>query len=240
MSQDTIADSVELIGTVVILWLGIEMVLRNQISIGELITFYALLAYFTSPIKNLIELQPTIQTAIVAADRLSDILPSLRGSVAYVDQNVFLFSDTIKNNLRLGNPNATDDEIYRACEVSKSDEFIKSLPLGYDTPIDENGSNLSGGQRQRLAIARARLKHPQLLILDEATSNLDTITEAGIKNTIFNLAKSVSCIIIAHRLTTVKNCDRIYVMESGRIVESGTHDELINKGGEYTRLWNMQ
>ena len=167
-------------------------------------------------------------------------LYALRRAVAYVDQNTFLFSDTIKNNLKLGNAEATDAEIEQVCKISRADEFIGKLPLGYDTPLDENGMNLSGGQRQRLAIARALLKKPQQLILDEATSNLDTITEASIKNTISQVNSDTTCMIIAHRLTTIRNCARIYVMEDGRIAEAGTHDDLMKKDVLYAKLWNMQ
>ena len=162
---------------------------------------------------------------------------TLRSSIAYVDQNTFLFADTIKNNLKLGNPDVTDDEIINACKLANADEYISALPLGYDTPIYENGSDLSGGQRQRLAIARAILRKPQLLILDEATSNLDTITENAIKNTIFNLSDDISCVIIAHRLSTIRNCDKIYVMDNGKVIEEGSHDELIAKQGTYYKMW---
>lgn len=328
-SQDTLAGAIELIGTAVILWLGFTMALAGQVTVGSVITFYMLLAFFTEPIKNLIELQPALQTAFVAADRLNDILElecedmesgelphreiqgwelrdvdfrygnreltlhnvslslrrgekialvgesgsgkttlaklllrfyepergeiladgqdirtlrlaALRQSIAYVDQSTFLFADTILNNLRLGNKDASDDEIKRVCAISNAAEFIERLPMGYETPLDENGANLSGGQRQRLALARALLQRPQLLILDEATSNLDTITEAAIKSTIFELDADLTCIIIAHRLTTIKDCDRIYVMENGRIAESGTHGELIEANGLYCRMWNRQ
>ena len=167
-------------------------------------------------------------------------LTELRQNIAYVDQDTFLFSDTILGNLRLGNEAATEDEIRQVCEISHAAEFIEKLPMKYATPLDENGANLSGGQRQRLAIARALLRKPQLLILDEATSNLDTITESGIKNTIFRLDSNLSCIIIAHRLSTVKSCDRIYVMNEGRIVESGTHDELMKTNGIYHQMWDKQ
>ena len=112
--------------------------------------------------------------------------------------------------------------------------------VGYDTFLDENGKNLSGGQRQRLAIAQALLKKPQLLILDEATSNLDSITEIAVEDTIFNLSKDLTCIIIAHRLSTIKNCNKIIVMSGGKIVEVGTHKELLDKRGQYFNLYNRQ
>ena len=329
VSQDSLIDAVEMIGTVSILWVGFAMVGRSVITLGQLMTFYALLAYFTVPVKNLIGLQSTLQTAFVAVDRLNDILEmkteeydnpgssfeelkeitfdnidfrygnreltlkrislsikhgekiavvgesgsgkttlaklilrfyepesgeiringvnakdynltALRKKIAYVDQNSFLFSDTVKNNLKLSCAEATDEQIIEVCKMCRANDFIETLPFGYDTPLDENGMSLSGGQRQRLSIARAMLKKPKLLILDEATSNLDTITEAGIKNTVFSLDKELTCIIIAHRLSTIKNCDRIYVMEHGEIVESGTHRELLEKGGRYAELWTHQ
>lgn len=351
VSQDTLAGTVELIGTVLILWMGFAMVLAGQITIGTLITFYVLLSYFTEPVKNLIGLQPTIQTALVAADRLNDILelqteteqekprdvPSsplaalplenrakekenamppllregawearhvdfrygnreltlrdvnftvrkgervaivgesgsgkttlaklfmrffepenggiyldgqniqsfdlsaLRREIAYVGQNTFLFSDSIQNNLTLGNPDLPQEILDRACEVSHAAEFIQQLPMGYDMPLDENGLNLSGGQRQRLAIARALARRPKLLILDEATSNLDTVTENAIRDTVFQLDREIACVVIAHRLTTIRSCDRIYVMKDGAVVETGAYAELMAAKGEFYRLWN--
>lgn len=327
LGQDTLVKTVELVGTALILWAGFDLTLHNRISIGELITFYALMAYFTDPIKNLIELQPMIQTAVVAADRLSDVLEmkaeclegeddelgtveqlkfenvsfrygnreltlkdisfeakrgeaiafvgesgsgkttiaklllnfyeaesgeitingermqriaraSLRRRVAYLDQNTFLFSGTVKENLMLGNEGVSDDEIKRICEAAQIDGFIKELPWGYDTPIGENGMFLSGGQRQRLAIARALLRKPDVLIMDEATSHLDTVTEDMIKQNLNGFADDMIMIIIAHRLSAIKDCDRSYVIDSGSVVESGTHRELLDKKGRYAALFN--
>ena len=320
---------IELVGTIIILWVGFGMVLANKVTIGSLITFYALLAYFTEPIKNLIGLQPMMQTAVIAAERLNDILdiPSeeksatqnsditfdnitfsnvdfrygnhelilknvsfeinkgekiaivgesgcgkttlaklllkfyqaekgevlvdgkelslvptnrIRNDISYIDQNTFLFSDTVKNNLTFGNEKLNHNQIKNACNAAKAEEFIQELPFGYDTFLDENGKNLSGGQRQRLAIARALLRKPKLIIFDEATSNLDTITESAIKDTIFDLNKELTCIIIAHRLSTIKNCDKIIVMDKGCIVESGTHEQLMRLQGKYFELYNRQ
>lgn len=162
---------------------------------------------------------------------------SIRKKISYVDQNTFLFSDTIKNNLLLGNPNATDKEIESICKACLIDKYIKSLPLGYDTLVDENGMNLSGGQRQRLSIARGLLKNPELLILDEATSNLDTITESSIKQAINRITTDMSVIIIAHRLSTIKECDKIVVMKDGCIVEEGKFTELIENHGSFYEYW---
>ena len=124
--------------------------------------------------------------------------------------------------------------------MARAHDFINELPLRYETMLDENGSNLSGGQRQRLAIARALLKKPDILILDEATSNLDAVTEKELDKTIKEFAKNMTVIFIAHRLSTIKNCDKIYVMEKGKIIEFGKHKELIELNGKYSELVNQQ
>ena len=320
--QETIVNLIASIGVVTLLWSGTYLCLKDIISIGDLFTFYYLTDFFLNPVQNLINLQPELQTAVVAAERLNDILDtetekndanedadnlfgdiriknvdfrygnrqlvlkninmlfpkgkkiaivgesgcgkttlakllmsfykpetgcitinnkdlyqytpsSIRRHIAYVSQDVFLFSDTVKNNLKLGNENATDEEIEKVCEMCMANEFIKSLPNGYDTMLEENGTNLSGGQKQRIAIARALLMKPDIIILDEATSNLDSITEQSFQKTIDHLDTNITCIIIAHRLKTIKSCDYIYVMEKGSVFESGTHEELIDKHGIY-------
>ena len=135
---------------------------------------------------------------------------------------------------------ATMDDIIEASKMAQAHEFINEFPLRYETRLEENGTNLSGGQKQRLAIARAMLKKPDILILDEATSNLDAITERALDRTIHEFVKDMTTIFIAHRLSTIKNCDRIYVMDKGRIVEQGTHRELIELGGRYAYLVKQQ
>ena len=319
-SQQSLTNAVYVIGETVILWVGTINILNGNLTIGELITFNALLAYFLDPVKNLINLQPTMQTAIVAADRLGEILDldpekkeneenkikdvslnkeieisnldfrygtrqlvlkninmnikpgekiALVGEsgsgkttlvkllmnfyefekgeimfgdykIAYISQDIFLFSGTIRENLMLGNEDATLDEIIEACKLSKANEFIEKMPLRYETLLEENGANLSGGQKQRLAIARALLKKPDILIMDEATSNLDSITEKAIEKTINELSNNITTIIIAHRLSTIMRCDRIYVMENGEIIEQGSHTELMNDKKNYYNLWKEQ
>lgn len=331
-AQQTLTGIVSSLGGTVILWVGVVGVLNGELTLGSLITFNALLAYFLDPVKNLINLQPTMQTAIVASERLSEILdlelekvkddkrklapPSLnlpiriknldfrygtrklvldninmtigagekialvgesgsgkttlsklimnfypwergeifigdynledigleylRNKIAYISQDIFLFSGTIRENLALGNEDATMEDIIAACRLSKAEDFINNMPLRYDTVLEENGSNLSGGQKQRLAIARALLKKPDILIMDEATSNLDSITEKAIEKTINSLSRSITTIIIAHRLSTIMRCDKIFVMEKGKFIEQGTHSELIEKKGRYYNLWKDQ
>ena len=329
--QKNLSTLVAVLGETCILWIGTVKVLEGDMSIGELITFNSLLAYFLEPIKNLFDLQPQIQTAVVAAKRIGEILEleveekekenkikdisirqdivfenvnfkygtrrlvlrdidmciragskialvgesgsgkttlaklllnfyelqqgqitigdmnikdidkmSLRNKIAYISQDIFMFNGTIMENLMIGNEEATMQEIIDVCKLTQLDDFINNLPLRYDTEIEENGINLSGGQKQRLAIARALIKKPDLLIMDEATSNLDSITEKAIEKMIDEMDSKMTIIIIAHRLSTIKKCDKIFVMKDGKIIEEGNHNELLDLKKEYFSLWEEQ
>jgi ABC-type multidrug transport system fused ATPase/permease subunit len=167
-------------------------------------------------------------------------LKALRTAIATVAQDSFLFSGTIRDNICYGRPDATDEQVIAAARAANAHEFISRLPDGYGTVLGERGVNLSGGQRQRISIARAILKDPKILILDEATSALDTESEALVQSALERLMKNRTSFIIAHRLSTVRNADRILVMDQGRIAEQGTHDELIRRGGLYARLVKKQ
>ncbi len=165
---------------------------------------------------------------------------SLREAIAYVPQESSLFHRTVFDNIAYGRPNASKDEILKAAKLANADEFIRKLPDGYETMVGERGVKLSGGQRQRIAIARAILKDAPILVLDEATSALDSESEAMIQGALVNLMKSRTAIVVAHRLSTIAGLDKIVVLSEGKIVEQGTHAELLAKGGEYHKLWSRQ
>ena len=324
----TLSEIVELLGSMAIIWIGSMQVINGKLTLGEMMVFNTLLGYFTEPVKNLIGLQPTIQTAMVSADRLGEvidldieqkderIIPDnlkgdieiknldfrygtreqilkninmkikkgekialvgesgsgkttlaklflkffdfekgeinindfnikdiditfLREKISYISQDIFLFNNTIKENLMLNETIKMEEVIEMAKKINAYD-FINQLPQRFNYVIEENGANLSMGQKQRLSILRALLKKPDILIMDEATSNLDTITENIIQNTLNNLDMEMTIIIIAHRLSTIRMCDRIYVLDKGEIIESGTHEELVNMKGKYYRLLKEQ
>lgn len=165
---------------------------------------------------------------------------SLRAAMSLVSQDTVLFNDTIKSNIALGHTDATDEEIVAACKIANAHNFIVESPEGYNTNIGDRGAKLSGGQRQRLSIARAVLKNPEFLILDEATSALDTESEKLVQDALTKLLKGRTSVVIAHRLSTIMNADRIFVIDEGRIVEEGKHKELLNKGGVYAKLVELQ
>ncbi len=166
---------------------------------------------------------------------------NLREKIAFVPQDPVLFHRTLRENIRYGKRDATDEEVDRAAHLAHCDDFIKKLPYGYETYVGERGVKLSGGERQRVAIARAILKNAPILVLDEATSSLDSHSEALIQDALQNLIQGKTTIVIAHRLSTIRQMDRIIVLEKGKVKEDGTHEELIEKeGGLYKRLWDLQ
>ena len=328
MSKNALIELVASVGILALLWVGVGSIVSGKMTLGVLMTFYTLLGYFLAPIQNALELQSTLQSAVIAAGRLRDILDrnkegtanlekkspfengkitfedvdfrygnralvlknlsmeirqgdhvalvgtsgcgkttitklllgfyepergviriggkslsdidlvDLREHVAYVPQETFLFSDTVRQNLLLGNSKELDDtEIMRILEGCGCN-FVKSLPFGLDTMLEENGANLSGGQRQRLAIARALLRAPQILVLDEATSNLDTISECKLQDALHTMYPEMTVIMVAHRLNSIRDCDQIMVLDNGSLAEVGTHANLKKKNGIYTALCN--
>ena len=167
-------------------------------------------------------------------------MESLRRNIGIVQQDIYLFNDTMRENIRYGKPDATEEEIIQAAKRANIHDYILSLPDGYDTNIGERGVRLSGGQKQRLSIARVFLKNPPILILDEATSALDNTTEILIQNALDELCVGRTTLVVAHRLSTIKNADEIAVVDDGRIIEQGSHEELMARDGEYRKLYQLQ
>jgi len=167
-------------------------------------------------------------------------LHSLRSHIGTVTQDIMLFDDTVKENIRFGRPDATDEEVIEAAKAAFAHDFIVDMPHGYDTMIGERGVRISGGQKQRVTIARAIIRNPSILILDEATSSLDTESEHQVQKALEQLMKNRTTIVIAHRLSTIQNASRIIVMSGGRVIQEGTHDDLLTQGGLYQELYNMQ
>ena len=165
---------------------------------------------------------------------------SLRSSISLVTQTIILFPGTVMQNIAYGREGATEDEIISSAKIAEAHEFIMKLPLGYDTQIGEGGHKLSGGQRQRLSIARAVLKDAPILVLDEATSSVDNETEEALQKSLEIILKDRTTIVIAHRLSTIRHSDSIIVLDDGKVIESGTHEELLDNKSQYSKLWNVQ
>jgi ATP-binding cassette subfamily B protein len=331
ISMDTLGALVTALAGIIILWYGGHRVIGGALTIGQLMFFYTLLGYLLGPLERLASVNLRLQNALVAVDRLYQImdlevealgdgkkarfervrrsirlrdvsfkygcranvlegvslripagkvvavvgesgsgkstllkllmgfyhptegrvlidrvdlrdydLASLRARVGVVSQEPFIFNGTVRENIALGRPGATPEEVFRAARAAGLGEFIAGLPERYETVIGERGANLSGGQRQRLAIARALVKEPEILIFDEATSHLDTATERAIRKNLRTAFAGKTVVLVAHRLSTVKDADLIYVLHRGRVVEWGTHHQLMLQEGRYWALWRSQ
>lgn len=328
--QQMFSEIIRQVGNIVIFWVGSLYIIKGEMSIGTLVSFTALSAYFSDPLQRLVNIQSKLQEAAVAADRLGEILEleceqnieqkflkpdhlkgnisiqnvkfrygtrkyiyedlnmeikagqkvalvgssgcgkttlsklllkmyvpeagkisidghdildldayNLRNLIGYVPQEIYLFAGTIAENIALHKPDASFEEIVSASQQAGASAFIEQLPERYNTMLGEKGMNLSGGERQRIALARALLGKPEILILDEATSNLDTVSEKMIKKTIDELQnENLTIIIIAHRLSTIIDCDKIFVMDKGNVIQQGNHEELKNSEGLYKELLN--
>jgi subfamily B ATP-binding cassette protein MsbA len=221
-------------------------VLKNvnlTIRAGEVVAFVGMSGGGKTTLVNLIPRFYDVSGGRVLIDGrdIRDVtLSSLRGQIAIVTQQTILFNDTVRNNIAYGDIRTTEEEIYSAAKAANAHDFIMRLPNGYDSNIGELGTKLSGGEKQRISIARAILKDAPILILDEATSSLDTEAEIEVQDALDNLMKGRTTLVIAHRLSTIRNADRIIALVNGEIVEEGNHDTLMARKGEYYRLYNLQ
>jgi len=221
-------------------------VLKNinlRIRTGEAVAFVGMSGGGKTTLVNLIPRFYDVTDGMILIDG-QDIrnvtIESLRGQIAIVTQQTILFNDTVRNNIAYGDISKTEDQIVEAAKAAHAHDFILRLPKGYETVIGEQGTKLSGGERQRISIARALLKNAPILILDEATSSLDSEAEIEVQDALENLMKGRTTLVIAHRLSTIRNADRIIVLVNGEIREEGTHETLLSRHGEYSRLYNMQ
>ena len=329
--QSTLQGFLSQIGSLAVYWYGSGLIMKGNLSLGELIYFVTLLGYFLGPLGRLITLQPQLQELSVADKRLGEILDlpeentdedglftlkktqgniimknisfsygtrgitlddisleiksgqkvafvgpsgsgkttllklllkfyktdngdilldeknikdinteSYRSFFGYVPQDILLFSGTIQENIAWGNYDVTAEDIFNAAKDAQAVDFIARLNDRFATKIGEKGSSLSGGERQRIALARTLLRKPKILVLDEATSSLDSISEAAIMKTIDSIGKNLTTIIVAHRLSTIKNCDKIFVLKEGHLVECGNHQNLLKQNGVYATMWKSQ
>jgi len=214
-----------------------------EVGRNETAAFVGLSGAGKTTIINLISrfYEPTSGTIRIDGIDVREVtLASLRSQLGLVTQETILFNDTVRNNIAYGLGDMPFERIVEAAQAAQAHDFITRLPEGYDTPIGERGGLLSSGQRQRLAIARALLKNPPILILDEATSALDTESESLIQIALANVMKGRTTLVIAHRISTIRNADRIFVVDSGRIAESGTHEDLYGLNGIYRKLYDLQ
>ncbi|MGN1121626.1 MAG: ABC transporter ATP-binding protein, partial [Eubacteriales bacterium] len=214
-----------------------------KINAGETVAFVGESGSGKTTLLNLIIgfNMPKSGTLTVDGHDINDIdLHSYRRHISTVPQNSVLFTGTIRENITYGLPNVTEEQLRIALDAARLTDFIATLPQGVDTPLEEHGANLSGGQRQRLSIARAIIRDPKVIILDEATSALDSVSEKQIQDAINNLTKGRTTFIVAHRLSTIKNADKIAVIKQGKCVEIGSFEELMEKKGEFYKLRTLQ